>query len=201
MPRHAAAFTDAERAAEVLAAADAVFAALNVWRAWLGWREDDIGRRLQRIADTARAAVAALPDRGDLTAAVAAVMPLLAVWWPSWPPPYALSVAAVVEQLRIVALHRAVTPADDRDDHDSPAPAVAPRQRGRDAAASGIGRRFGRASQALTSRWGAPREPRYARALSRNGAMGFPPMSAWSYWRDRSLRNPTVTSWPGLSWP
>lgn len=70
-----------------------------------GWRNDDIGRRLQHLVDTARTTVAVLPDRRD--PAAVAVTPLLRVWWPSWPPPYALATAAAVEHLRLTATHPA----------------------------------------------------------------------------------------------
>jgi hypothetical protein len=44
-----------------------------------GWRDDNVTRQVQRTVEIVRAAVAALPDREDLAAAIAAVAAV--VWW------------------------------------------------------------------------------------------------------------------------
>lgn len=64
----------------VLDATEAVFVAFDAWQAWPGWRDDDIGRQLQHLIETARTAMAVLPDRPDPAAVAAAVTPLLRVW-------------------------------------------------------------------------------------------------------------------------
>lgn len=112
--RRVAAVTDTDLAAAVLANAAAVLIAFDAWRIAPCWRDDNVGRQLHHTVETVRAALAALPDREDLASAVTAVLPLLNLWWPSWPAP-ASTTAAAVEQLRLAAMHQPVTTRQARE--------------------------------------------------------------------------------------
>jgi hypothetical protein len=103
--RELAAVPDAELVEDIHAAAAAVFAAFEVWRAGPGWSSDSLGVRLAQVVTDVRAAIAALPAGAGVTATVNAVRPLLGAYWPDRPAA-AAATAAAVEQLRAAALHR-----------------------------------------------------------------------------------------------
>jgi hypothetical protein len=91
--------TDAELAAAVRTAAEAVGEHARTWRRSADWRGGRVEARTYTAAVNALTALAALPADASPRTLEATLSPILGAWWPSYPPA-AAATADAVDRLR-----------------------------------------------------------------------------------------------------